>query len=131
MAEAAAALAAGSPFEWGEALLRPAAPAVVARVFARVLNDDGVLAEALELGADDSPAFVAGLETLVRGAGVALLGGSELAVDDLEALWNEQARLLFDRNVEPPRPRVAYPEALVARAPALATGIWLLSALAL
>ena len=130
IAEAATELTVGSPFEWGEALLRPAAPAVVARVFERLRADDGVLGGALELGADDSPAYVGALEVLVRGAGIALLGGSELAHEDLEALWNEQARVLFDLGPAPPRPRVEFPEALVAQEPALARGIWLLGALA-
>jgi hypothetical protein len=131
MVEAAGALAKASPFEWGEALLRrPAAPPVAACVLSRMVSDDGVLAEALELGADDSPAYVAALEMLVRGAGFALLSGAELALEDLEALWNEQARLLFDCGSEPPRPRVDFPEELLARAPALASGVWLLGALA-
>jgi hypothetical protein len=132
MVEAAAGLAQSSPFEWGEALLRrPAAPAVAACVLARMVSDDGVLTEALELGADDSPAFVAALEMLVRAAGFALLSGADLTLEDLEVLWNEQARLLFDCGSEPPRPRVDFPMELVDRAPALAQGVWLLGALAL
>ena len=132
MVEAAAELAKSSPFEWGEALLRrSSAPAVAACVLARMLSDDGMLGEALELGADDSPAYVAALEMLVRGAGFALLSGADLPLEDLEALWNEQARLLFDRGPEPPWPRVDFPDDLVQRAPALGSGIWLLGALAL
>jgi hypothetical protein len=132
MVEAAQSLAKGSPFEWGEALLRrPAAPAVAACVLARMVSDEEMLADALELGADDSPAYVSALEMLVRGAGFALLSGAELALDDLEALWNEQARLLFDCGPEPPRPRIDFPDDLLERAPALAPGVWLLGALAI
>ncbi len=102
----------GSPFEWGEALLRPHAAAEVEQTLAARLQDGDAepLAAVLELDADDSPAQVAALEATFRGVGQALLHGTELSSEALEPLWDEQVRLLVQLPDQLPQPRIGYPE---------------------
>ena len=102
----------GSPFEWGEALLRPHAAAEVEQALAARLRagDAEPLASVLELDADDSPAQVAALEATFRGVGLALLQESDLSGEALEGLWDEQVRLLVELPERLPQPRIGYPE---------------------
>lgn len=124
--EAQASLVAGSPFEWGEALLSPYAAADLARALRqRIESDQAPIEEVLELEADDNPAVVAAVEALFRGVGLALLGGTELPEEQLEALWDEQMRLMVELPGELPAPRVG-PTPTAASA-----GSWYLAALAL
>jgi hypothetical protein len=128
LAAAQASLLDASPFEWGEALLRRHAQAgVFATLEAKLASGAGPIEEVLDLEADESPAHVAALEAMFRAAGLALLGGAELAHEHVEALWDEQMRLAVEIGDALPEPRVP-PE---ADAPALARGCFYLSALAL
>ena len=123
--EAQKSLVAASPFEWGEALLSPYAAAGIARALERrIESEQAPVDEVLELEADDNPAVVAALEALFRGVGLALLGGGELPEEQLEALWDEQMRLVVELPGSLPEPRVGpTPRAFDA-------GSWYLAALA-
>ncbi len=126
LSEAQKSLVAASPFEWGEALLSPHAAAGIAGALERrIQSEQAPIEEVLELEADDNPAVVAALEALFRGAGLAVLHGTELPEDHLEALWDEQVRLLVELPGELPAPRIGpTPGTLEA-------GSWYLAALAL
>jgi hypothetical protein len=102
----------GSPFEWGEALLRPHAASDVERALTTRLQDGDTepLTAVLEIDADDSPAQVAALEATFRGVGLALLNGTELSCEALEGLWDEQVRLLVELPDRLPQPRIGSPE---------------------
>lgn len=123
--EAQKSLVAASPFEWGEALLSPYAVAGIARALEqRIESEQAPIDEVLELEADDNPAVVAALEAVFRGVGLALLGGAELPEEQLEALWDEQMRLVVELPGSLPEPRIGpTPRAFDA-------GSWYLAALA-
>lgn len=125
-------LALGSPFEWGEALLRAhAAPKTGAAISKRICDDpEDPINELLELGSEDSPAYVAALEAAFRYAGLAVLQGTELAHETLEALWDAQLDLVVDLDGIP-HPRIAFPPEVILEEPGLALGSWYLAALAI
>lgn len=128
LAAAQESLLDASPFEWGEALLRRRAQAgVFAALEAKLAAGSAPAEEVLELEADESPAYVAAAEAVFRAAGLALLGGAELGQEHIEALWEEQMRLAVEIGGALPEPRIP-PE---SDAPALASGCFYLSALAL
>jgi len=130
-ADATRALVSGSTNDFGEALLRGRAASSVARELLERLSDRGsaFIDSVLELEGGDSAGHIAAVEMTFRAAGVALLRGSELGSDSLEALWDEvlEARLEFPDQL--PCPRIEYPDpesdALLSR------GIWYLSAFAI
>jgi hypothetical protein len=123
LSQALASLVAGAAFDWGEALLSPSVAAATAH---------GLLlrAQAGELATGDEwvdseardPAYAAAIEGAVRALGIAqLLGGPE-PNESIEALWDEQVRLVFELPNAPPLPRVEHP----VRAPE-ERGAWLLT----
>ena len=130
-ADATRALVSGSTNDFGEALLRGHAAPSVARELVQRLSDRGsaFIDGVLELEGGDSAGQIAAVEMTFRAAGVALLSGSELGTDSLEALWDEvlEARLEFPDQL--PCPRIEYPDpesdALLSR------GIWYLAAFAI
>lgn len=129
--DATRALISGSPNDFGEALLRGHAAPSIARELLQRLTDRGstFIDGVLELEGGDSAGHIAAVEMTFRAAGIALLGGAELALDSIEALWDEalDARLEFPGEL--PRPRIEYPspegDALLSR------GTWYLAAFAL
>jgi hypothetical protein len=126
--ESCAGLVRLSPFEWGEALLRPsAAPGIAQQVFARVRRGQLSLDDVIDLPSDENPAQVAALECVFVSVGVALLLGAEIPVDQLEALWDEQMRLRIEVGSRVSR-RIAHP---TSEEPLLQEGIWLLAALSI
>jgi hypothetical protein len=129
--DATRALITGSPNDFGEALLRGHAAPSIARELLQRLADRGsaFIEGVLELEGADSAGHTAAVEMTFRAAGIAVLGGAELASDSIEALWDEalDARLEFPGEL--PCPRIEYPapevDALLSR------GIWYLAAFAL
>lgn len=129
--DATRALISGSPNDFGEALLRGHAAPSIARELLQRLADRGsaFIEGVLELEGADSAGHTAAVEMTFRAAGIAVLGGAELASDSIEALWDEalDARLEFPGEL--PCPRIEYPtpevDALLSR------GIWYLAAFAL
>jgi len=130
-ADATRALVSGSTDDFGEALLRGHAAPSVARELVERLADRGsaFIDGVLELEGGDSAGHIAAVEMTFRAAGVALLSGTELSADSLEALWDEvlEARLEFPDRL--PCPRIEYPDpesdALLSR------GLWYLAALSI
>jgi hypothetical protein len=120
----------GSPFEWGEALLRGHSAADVARtLLERLANGDSApLSDVVELEAEDSPSYVAALETCFRAAGVALLLSGDVDAELLHAVWEEQRELMLRMPRVPPRPRIEHGD---GRAALLSRGAWYLAALAI
>lgn len=108
--EAKRELVHGSPFEYGEGLLTPHSAAGIAEeLLARILREEtGPLEEVTELDAESNPAHVAALEAISSCAGLALLAGHELDPEPLEALWQEQTRLLFRCGDAQPVRRIAH-----------------------
>ncbi len=122
------ALVGGSPFEWGEALLRAhAAPAVARGIAARVASGSGPVEDVLELEGDDNPAHAAALETVFRAAGLALVGGAELPPEPLEELFDAGLALAIQTGDALPLPRIRH----ASGSGVLADGCWLLAALAI
>lgn len=114
----------GPPDGWGEALLSPkTAPAAARRLFERACAGSLPLDDFAEPDRDDSPVFAAATEGAFRAVGLAALFGSPAPADFVEALWNEEQRLLFEPPGALPSPRVAY-EALDATE----SGAWMLGA---
>ena len=102
------ALVSRSPFEWGEALLRPHAAAEMAgAVLDRALAEGSTLFESvLDLEAEDQPAYAAAVDVAQRAAGISLLLGSELSQEVLLGLWRENARLCVTLGDGVPLPRI-------------------------
>jgi hypothetical protein len=128
---ALAELVAGSPFEWGEALLRQPATTDVAREIMARVEERGARAieQTLELEAAENPAQVAALEMHFRATGLALLSGSDIPTDTLEALWDSALRYVIELPGELPLPRIGYAGTLTdAR---LSSGAFYLAALAI
>lgn len=98
----------GSPFEWGEALLRPHAAADVASaLLERALAEGGsALEPVLDLEADDQPAYCASVEVGLRVLGVARLLGADFGSELLDGFWDESSRLFLRLGEGPPRARL-------------------------
>jgi hypothetical protein len=120
----------GSPFEWGEALLRPhAAPRIARHLFQRALAADATaVAKLVEAEVEDNPAHTAAVETSFTVTGIAALSGAELDPELVEALWEEQSELWLDAGGLP-RPRIEHPRSL-DRTALLERGAWYAAALA-
>lgn len=108
-AQAVANMLDRSPFDWGEALLRPhAAPGIAEALLDRTCSIGGsALEPVLDLEAEDQPAYAAALDVALRCAGIALLLGHEVSAEVLEGLWAENQRLLLDLGTGLPEPRIA------------------------
>jgi hypothetical protein len=130
--QAVSALVSGSALEWGEALLRGhAATRVADEVAARVAREgSGFLEPLLELEGAPGAAQCAALELGFRAAGAALLAGTELGHDTLEALWDDALEAQCELEPELPRARIGYAEELTTH-PLLSLGAYYLAALAL
>jgi hypothetical protein len=100
-----------SPFEWGEALLRPhAARGLCEALLDRTLREGGAGLEAvLELEAEDQPGYAAAVDLAFRTAGVARLLGADLSQELLEGLWRENAQLSLQDADGLPLPRLEFP----------------------
>ncbi|HEY4104667.1 MAG TPA: hypothetical protein VGM44_12285 [Polyangiaceae bacterium] len=128
--DATEALVSSSAQDFGEALLRGHAAPSIARELVLRLSDRGsaFIDNVLELESADSAGHAAAVDMTFRAAGVALLGGAELAPESLEALWDEVMEARLELPGELPCPRIEYdapePDALLTR------GIWYLAALA-
>lgn len=114
--EAERQLLSASPFEWGEALLRPhAAPRIAERLFESLRSGDGaVLGDVAELEARESPAYAVAVETTFRCAGLALLCGADLSGEALADVWDAVQDLWLLWPGQPPLPRVEHPRELGA-----------------
>lgn len=103
------ALLTRSPFDWGEALLRPHAAVEIAEALLdRTLRDgSSVLEPVLDLEAEDQPAYAAAADMALRVAGVSRLLGAELGQEVLDGLWSENVKLALELDDALPLPRVA------------------------
>lgn len=128
--EAERQLSLASPFEWGEALLRPhAAPRIAARLFESLrAGESSVLSDVVELEARESPAYAVAVETAFRCAGLSLCAGAELDGGELGDVWDAAAELWLKLGDSPPVPRVEHPPEL---GPLLQRGAFYLAALAI
>lgn len=128
--EAERQLSLSSPFEWGEALLRPhAAPRIAERLFDSLrAGESGVLSDVVELEAGESPAYAVAVETAFRCAGLSLCAGAELDAGELGDVWDAAAELWLTLGDSPPVPRVEHPPEL---GPLLQRGAFYLAALAI
>jgi hypothetical protein len=108
LTEAIAALAAGSPSEWGAALLEGSARAEVeAYVVERARATNGASLEPLLEASDpESPSYVGALELGFVAAGLALLEGAELPRELREGLFEDQLELMLELPDELPLPRI-------------------------
>jgi hypothetical protein len=120
----------GSPFEWGEAILRGHSAARVVQTLVERLagGDSSPLSDVVELEAEDSPGYVAALETAFRAAGAALLSGQDVDAELLHAVWEEQHDLMLVLPGAAPRPRIEHEG---SEAALLSRGGWYLAALAI
>jgi hypothetical protein len=129
--ETRSALVRLSPFEWGEALLRPSSAAMVASsLHARLrAGDHRAIEDVLDSGLEEEhPAQVAALEAVFVATGLVLLEGAEVPTDQLESLWDEQLRACIELPGELPAQRI---EHLAPEEPLLARGTWCLAALSI
>jgi hypothetical protein len=120
----------GSPFEWGEALLRPhAANRITRHLFTRaVALDMTAPAKLAESEGEESPAHALAVETCFRVTGIATLLDVEQDPELLDAVWEEQSELwLTQDGVRVPR--IEHP-ADPATTPLLSRGAWFAAALA-
>lgn len=99
-----------SPFDWGEALLRPhAARGLCEALLERTLREGGAALESvLELEAEDQPGYAAAVDLSFRIAGIARLLGAELSQELLEGLWRESAQLVLEDPSGLPLPRLEF-----------------------
>jgi hypothetical protein len=106
--EAIDALLSRSPFEWGEALLRPHAAGEIAEALLDRTLSGGAspLVPVLDLEAPEQPAYAAASDLAFRAAGVALLLGAEVPQEVLEGLFQANAELSVDLDPGPPLPRI-------------------------
>ncbi len=114
---AVGSLTARSPFEWGEALLRPHAAAEIAgAVLERTLAEgSGLLEAVLDLEAEEQPAYAAAVDVALRAAGVSLLLGNDLSQEVLSGLFRESANLALELGDGVPLPRIELGDALAER----------------
>ncbi len=129
LSEAVAALAAGSPIEWGTALLEGSAQRELeAHVLERARSTNGASLEPLlETSAPENLYYVGALELGFVAAGLALLEGAEPNAELRESLFDDQLELMLELPDELPFPRVLRGE---PHQRAERHGLWLLSALA-
>ncbi|HET9931233.1 MAG TPA: hypothetical protein VFQ35_11120, partial [Polyangiaceae bacterium] len=99
-----------SPFDWGEALLRPhAARGLCEALLERTLREGGSAIESvLELEAEDQPGYAAAVDLSFRIAGIGRLLGAELSQELLEGLWRESAQLVLEDPSGLPLPRLEF-----------------------
>ena len=104
-------LAARSPVEWGEALVRPhAAPKLCELLLERAQSAPAaVLEPVLDLTPSDEPEYAATLDAALRIAGIARLTGSDVSQESLDGLWTEARSLFLRFEGEPPRPSLEGP----------------------
>jgi hypothetical protein len=121
-----------SPFSWGEALLRPhAAPDVLEALFQHVAtNDFGFIDSLLELDIPSHPALIVATEASLVCLGLRVLGGTEVPLEYLTGVWNEQLGCLIELPGQLPRPRLLCFEGAAFCALA-EPAVWGLAALAL
>jgi hypothetical protein len=118
----------GVTLEWGEVLLTPQpVRELLSALTHEIERDAETIERVLEIDTSESPAHVAALEATFRCSGFALLGGAELPLETLTALWEEQMRVAHLPAGGIPAPRIEYDS---ASDPWLATGSWHLAALA-
>lgn len=118
------ALAARSPVEWGEALLRrEVAPRLVEILLDRALSSGAALLEpVLDLGASDQPEHAVTFELALRIAGLTRLMGGDVSQELLDALWADAPAVLVELEGEPPRPSVELALAVDSGGPRAARG---------
>lgn len=124
----------GSTADLGEALLdTELAPVLIEALDRRFeLGRFAALERAIEAELEHSVEHAALVEGMVRAVGLSLLYGAEAPVEALEALWEEQHRLLIELGDDLPRPRIDFvPAAGADGSPWLTHGAWLASVLAL
>ena len=99
-------LAARSPLEWGEALLRPHAAARLADVlFERALKSGtSFLEPVLDLQPGDEPQYAITLDLSLRLAGIARLMGADVSQETMDGVWSEVATTFVELDGEAPRP---------------------------
>lgn len=99
-----------SPFEWGEALLRPhAARGLCEALLERTLREGGAALEnVLELEAEDQPGYAAAVDLSFRVAGIGRLLGADINHELLEGLWRENAQLTLEDPSGLPVPRLEF-----------------------
>ncbi len=104
-------LAARSPVEWGEALIRPhAAPKLCELLFDRAVSAPAaVLEPVLDLTPSDEPEYAATLDAALRIAGLARLTGADVSQEALDGLWAEARSLFLRFEGEPPLPSLELP----------------------
>jgi hypothetical protein len=130
LSEAVTALAAGSPIEWGTALLEGSAQRELqAHVLERARSTNGASLEPLlETSAPENLYYVGALELGFVAAGLSLLEGAELSAELRESLFDDQLELMLELPDELPLPRVLRGD---SQQRAERHGLWLLSAVAL
>jgi hypothetical protein len=107
--QALAALVSGPAFDWGEALLAPAtAPTTLDRLVERARARALVSEDLIEPEANSDAAYAAAIEGAVRAVGAAELLGVHAGGEALEALWDEQLRLLVEIPERIPSPRIEH-----------------------
>jgi hypothetical protein len=124
----------GPPAGWGEALLSAkTATATATRLFERARLGNLPLDDFAEPDAGDSPVHAAAAEGAFRAVGLAALYGSPPPADFVEALWDEQLRLLFEQPGALPLPRIEHRTLEPAESGAfmLGRGAFVLAALAI
>jgi hypothetical protein len=127
-------LVTGPAFDWGEALLSPSMAGVTAvRILARARAGEILHEELVDPDAIGDPAYAAATEGAVRAIGVSVLLGAPAPSESLEALWDEQLRLVVELPGELPLPRIDAPGFPKRERGAwfFDRGIWYLSVLAL
>lgn len=99
-----------SPFEWGEALLRPhAARGLCEALLERTLREGSAALESvLELEAEDQPGYAAAVDLSFRVAGISRLLGADANHELLEGLWRENSQLTLEDPSGLPVPRLEF-----------------------
>jgi hypothetical protein len=131
--DALAKLVGGAAFDWGEALLAPAtAPTTLERLVESARARTLVSEDIIEPEASSDAAYAAAIEGAVRAIGAAELTGVHAGADALEALWDEQLRLLVEMPDQIVSPRIEHAPARGRRGAFwLHRGAWYLALLAI
>jgi hypothetical protein len=105
--DALESLVAGPAFDWGEALLSPSmAPITAERILVRAREGGLVHEELVDPDVVGDPAYAAATEGALRATGVGVLLGTSPPGESLEALWDEQVRILLELPGALPLPRI-------------------------